>query len=425
MPGKNLPLIASAAALALTAGAAQAQSRCGASYTVGPGDTFYDIGQQCGVSLSLIADLNPDTDPRDLRVGDELRLSARARDTDGNAPAPETRPEQTADSYTVQDGDTAWSISQALGISVLELMNQNPDLRPYSMAVGEVLDVPTGDRTAGMQISPASGPAGTEVTLSARNLRPDDYVTIGVGERASEWRAIDQALTDAEGDLSTTVDVPQRYDAGDNLIFVIDTDRGMTLKSLDFEVTQPETEAPETVALEGRVTEGVECPVLRTPDGDRYALTSADIRFTPGEYVEVEGTRADMSFCQQGEATLDVTALTEVSAPEDDGDTGRDRASADFLRGAWAAETGNCARPAFDIYREAGGSLAIGTSLEGYARTGDVEPGLEARFVFDRPEIVLAVERRGDNRLSVVTPDGDRLQFADYDVGAPQVFTRC
>ncbi|MDF0602982.1 LysM peptidoglycan-binding domain-containing protein [Psychromarinibacter sp. C21-152] len=426
MPGRRLPLITAAAAtLALTAGAAQAQTRCGATYTVSPGDTFYDIGQRCGVSLSLIAELNPDTDPRDLRVGEELRLSSRARNDDGSAPAPDSRPEQTDGTYQVQEGDTAWSIAQALGLSVIELMNQNPDLRPYSMAVGDVLDVPTGDRTAAIDIAPASGPVGTEVTIEARNLRPYDYVTIGVGERASEWRAIDQARTGEAGNLTATVDVPRRFDPGDQLIFVVDTDRGMTLKSLDFEVTARETDAPETVALEGRVMDGVECPVLRTPDGDRYALTSSDIAFTEGEYVEIAGTRADMSFCQQGQATIDVTEIREVSPPDDGDGDGRARVDSAFLRGAWAAETGNCARPAFDIYTEAGGGLAIGTSLEGYARTGDVETGLEGRFVFDRPEIVLAVERRGDDRLSVVAPDGDPVQFAGHDVGEPQVFTRC
>ena len=36
------------------------------------------------------------------------------------------------------------------------------------------------------------------------------------------------------------------------------------------------------------------------------------VRFTEGEYVEVSGTRADMSFCQQGTGTVDVNRIREV-----------------------------------------------------------------------------------------------------------------
>jgi len=52
--------------------------------------------------------------------------------------------------------------------------------------------------------------------------------------------------------------------------------------------------------------------VLRTSDGDTWSLTSDDVRFTEGEYVEVSGTRADMSFCQQGTGTVDVNRIREV-----------------------------------------------------------------------------------------------------------------
>jgi LysM repeat protein len=434
----QLVLAPLAAAIALGAGSANAQSRCGAGYTIEPGDTLYSISQRCRVSLSLIYDLNPQVDTRSLQVGARLRLEGE-ESAGGDSPPEDAAPgdddratEGDVDGrYTVREGDTPYSIAQALGISVIELLNQNPDLRPYSMAVGEILDLPTDDPGAAFSISPASGTAGSEVTIRAANLRPDDYVTVGVGRRSSEWRAIRQVQADGNGRVNASVQVPRRYGAGDELIFVLDTDRGVTLKSGVFRVTAGEDDDSDRVALEGRVLEGVECPVLRTPDGDRYALVSSEHEFTEGEYVEIEGERADMSFCQQGRATIDVDELREVPPPNDGGGNGGDdgaegRLSAAFLRGAWASvEAGNCARPDFDIRRGYGG-LTVETSLDGYASTGDVRAGGDAAMLFDQPGILLDLERAGRGEMRVSTPDGDPVQLGGHDVGGGgHVFLRC
>ncbi len=77
---------------------------------------------------------------------------------------------------------------------------------------------------------------------------------------------------------------------------------------------EPGEGVPERLRLEGRVDEGVECPVLRTPDGDVYSLLSESIRFTPGAYVEITGRPVEMSFCMQG-TTVEVIELREVPAP--------------------------------------------------------------------------------------------------------------
>jgi hypothetical protein len=66
------------------------------------------------------------------------------------------------------------------------------------------------------------------------------------------------------------------------------------------------------VALQGEVRQGVECHTLHTDNGSVYSIVSDDIPFTTGEYVRVEGEYADMSYCQQGQATLEVETLREV-----------------------------------------------------------------------------------------------------------------
>ena len=250
-------------------------------------------------------DPTPPDDPpgRDGRRDDN-------RQADGGDPDPDAAARRRGGgNYRVQSGDTAYGIAQRLGISLMELLNANEGLNPLSLAVGEVLEVPTGDRSAGFSIEPRSGPVGADVAVRAHNLRPDDWVTVGVGPASSEWEAVGQAQTSSTGRLRTSVEVPDWADAGDVLTFVVDTDRGVTLKSSDFRVVRAETdEGGDHIALEGRVRDGVECPVLRTPDGDEWSLTSDDVDFTRGEYVEVEGHRADMSFCQQGVGTVDVAS---------------------------------------------------------------------------------------------------------------------
>ncbi|EAQ03760.1 gamma-D-glutamyl-L-diamino acid endopeptidase I [Pseudooceanicola batsensis HTCC2597] len=303
-----------AAALIATAGlatVASAQSRCGQSYTIQPGDTLYRVSQQCRVSLARIMDLNPSLgDPRDISVGTRLQLVSGA----GQNGAP---PRDRGDQYRVESGDTLAEVAERFGVSLFELISENDDVNPFALAVGELLDIPGDGPAASIGLSTDNGPPGSRVTIDARNLRPSDYVTIGVGPQASEWEALREARVDGDGRLSADLRVPEWSEPGDDLIFVVDTDRGLTLKSGVFDVTRSEP-LPRTVTLEGRVDEGTECPVLRTRDGDRYALTSRSVGITPGEYVRIEGRRADMAFCMNGVDTVRVTEIEEVAPPRDD-----------------------------------------------------------------------------------------------------------
>ena len=69
MTATALRMTLSAAALTAGAGIAQAQSACGASYDIRPGDTLYAVSQRCEVGLTRIMSLNADVNPRSLEVG--------------------------------------------------------------------------------------------------------------------------------------------------------------------------------------------------------------------------------------------------------------------------------------------------------------------------------------------------------------------
>ncbi len=75
---------------------------------------------------------------------------------------------------------------------------------------------------------------------------------------------------------------------------------------------RPEEE-PGLLRLEGRLAEGPECPLLRTPDGEVYSLVG-DMRLTPGAYVEISGRAVAISFCMRG-TTVEVRSLRQVPDP--------------------------------------------------------------------------------------------------------------
>ncbi|WP_103761299.1 LysM peptidoglycan-binding domain-containing protein [Roseovarius confluentis] len=417
----TLTSAAATAGLALTA-SADAQSRCGDAYRLQPGDTLYRVSQSCRVPLSLIMDINPGLDPRDLPVGESITLAASDTNTGGsNMPAP------ARETYEIREGDTAFSIAQTLGISVVELLNENPDLDPLAMAVGDALDLPdASEPSASVRVQPLAGPPGSEVRVTASNLRPADYVTIGVGRMASEWRAVDQAQVAADGEVSASVELPDWASPGDNLIFVVDTDRGVTLKSRAFDVVSQDTSdgGGDQVSLEGRVRQGVECATLTTPDGDVWSLTG-DMEFTPGEYAELRGTRAEMSFCQQGVGTVAVDSYEEFRAP---GNLPDDTANLDAegVQGPWVRMAGNCARPDFDITGQQG-RLTIETSLDGAPRTGRVKLNDNgAAAVFDQPYRAFPMENRGEGRMAIISGDRDvTLGGVDISGDDGAVFLRC
>ncbi|WP_323767462.1 LysM peptidoglycan-binding domain-containing protein [Marinovum sp.] len=477
-----------AGGLMLSTNAVSAQSRCGATYEVAAGDTLYSISQSCRVSLARIMDLNPSLgNPRDISVGTRLQLVAG-----DDAAQPRDDVPRGGERYEVQAGDTLYSIARRFGVSVLELISENGELDPSQLDIGEIIGIPDDRPAATVEVSPRSGTAGTRVTVSASNLRPDDYVTIGAGRRAAEWQALREVQVDSDGDLQAEVALPDYADAGDTLIFVVDTDRGVTFKSDPFDVVAersgrlslegrveagaecPElvtpdgdryalagdtppvtigeyveitgTEAPAFcaadlttvdvrelrevsppeggnggVTLEGRVRPGTECPVLVAPGGDRYALTGEDVDGAIGEYVEIDGTRAGMSFCMEGRSTIQVTDLREVSPPEDG-----QQVTVDYMKGAWAAKGGDCDRSDFDVSNVPGGGLAVETSLDGAPRTDRVETGATAAFIFDSPHRELELERRGVDGVAVLPPQQGAIELGGRRIsGDGRVFVKC
>ncbi len=98
------------------------------NYTVQRGDTLYGIAKQFGTTVNDIKRLNNLTS-NTISVGQVLRINKDTSD-------PTT--------YTVQKGDSLYSISQRFGLSVLDLMSYN-NLTSTTLQIGQVLKLTPSD----------------------------------------------------------------------------------------------------------------------------------------------------------------------------------------------------------------------------------------------------------------------------------------
>lgn len=100
------------------------------TYTVQPGDTLYLISQKLGQNWQSIASNNGIVSPYTIYVGQHLILQRSF----GGASSSTT--------YTVQPGDSLYSIGQRYGVSWQSVADSNGIGYPYILSVGEKLSIP-------------------------------------------------------------------------------------------------------------------------------------------------------------------------------------------------------------------------------------------------------------------------------------------
>jgi hypothetical protein len=86
-------------------------------HTVRPGDTFYGLALEIGVSVDDIIRLNPDVDPDNLQVGTLICVPLEPGIPTGRIP-----PCDSGLYWVIAAGDTIFSISQVTGIPVETLL---------------------------------------------------------------------------------------------------------------------------------------------------------------------------------------------------------------------------------------------------------------------------------------------------------------
>lgn len=108
---------------------ATAASRLPPYWTVRGGQTYAEIAEQTGLSVSDLETFNPRVNPASIMPGQRLKLRARV-------PPPPPKP-KGPEFWKVRSGQTLASIADKAGRNVFELRRLNPGLTPTELQPGD------------------------------------------------------------------------------------------------------------------------------------------------------------------------------------------------------------------------------------------------------------------------------------------------
>lgn len=111
-----------------------------AHYTVKSGDTLYSVAKKHGLTVEELQALNNGISPQGLAVGKKLAVSGKPN------PAKTAAKRTPNKTYTVQKGDTLFSIAKLHGMSVEELRAYNTGLTA-SLNIGQKISIPGSAQT--------------------------------------------------------------------------------------------------------------------------------------------------------------------------------------------------------------------------------------------------------------------------------------
>ena len=122
------------------------------TYIVQAGDMLSAIAAAYNTTVAAIAQLNGITNPSRIYVGQALQIpsadggaqaqSVQAQTAPTSVPTPTPLPTSARVAYTVQSGDTLYSIAGYYGVSIVELAQLNGLVDSDQLSVGQVLLIP-------------------------------------------------------------------------------------------------------------------------------------------------------------------------------------------------------------------------------------------------------------------------------------------
>lgn len=148
-------------------------------YTVQAGDTLWSIASRYGTTVATLGSLNDIADTNALQVGQVVRLpsgavppgpSSSAATTAAAGAGPSSSSASSTGtstvSYTVQAGDTLWSIATRLGTTVADLSSANGVSDSSLLQIGQVLRAPGVSGIAAAAAIPTAAPPTKDVAAS-------------------------------------------------------------------------------------------------------------------------------------------------------------------------------------------------------------------------------------------------------------------
>ena len=103
------------------------------SYRIQPGDTYYSLARAYNTTVPAIVSANPNIDPNRLQIGQAICLPTGQ---------PEFPPCPEGNYYTIREGDTFYAIARRYNVSVDDMIEANPYVDPDRLRVGQVICIP-------------------------------------------------------------------------------------------------------------------------------------------------------------------------------------------------------------------------------------------------------------------------------------------
>ncbi|WP_352420366.1 LysM peptidoglycan-binding domain-containing protein [Proteiniborus sp.] len=117
----------------------------GTYYVIRSGDTFFSIANRFNTTVRELEEANPGVDPNSLVVGRIICIPRKVV-------PPGTPPCPGGAYYTIEAGDTFFSIANRFGVTVRDLELANPGVDPTKLRIGQVICIPRRPRCPGGRI---------------------------------------------------------------------------------------------------------------------------------------------------------------------------------------------------------------------------------------------------------------------------------
>lgn len=111
-------------------------------YVVEAGDTLSGIARRLGTDVESLVEVNGIANPNMLSLGQQLKLPRGARATGATAAAPPTAPAAGPRTYTIEDGDSLWSLARRAGVDSDVLARLNGIGDPGRIRIGQQILLP-------------------------------------------------------------------------------------------------------------------------------------------------------------------------------------------------------------------------------------------------------------------------------------------